>query len=170
MRITAALLFALALGFVVRAEAKKLDLRASELYLHTLDAKDTKLAPYAGKKLTLVNLWATWCGPCRQEMPALEGLHKKYGGKGFQVVGIDMDEDAATVKQFLAKKKVAYPIILSTPRKTTAALGSLDALPTSLLLDQSGDVLEVLVGAVEVPELEKSIEAYLAGKPPPPQK
>jgi len=99
-------------------------------------------------------------------MPALEGLHKKYKAQGFAIVGISMDDDADAVKKFLAKKKLAYPVVLSTVKKTDAALGGVEALPTSILLDESGDVLEVLVGAVDLPELDKSIQSYLKGKGP----
>jgi hypothetical protein len=94
-------------------------------------------------------------------MPALDRLHKKYKAQGFQVDGLDMDEAADVVKRFLSKQKVAYPVLLSTPQKTAPALGDLEALPTSLLLDESGDVLEVLVGAIELPYLEKAIRKQL---------
>ena len=143
---------------------KKLDLRQTDLFLSTLDGKGTKLAPVAGKQLTLVNLWATWCSPCVGEMPALSKLHEKYKARGFQVVGIDVDENPALVQQFLAKHPVRYPVLTSTPNKTVAALGALEALPTTLLLDETGDVSEVIVGVLEIPELEKTIEQKLAAK------
>ncbi len=140
---------------------KKIDLRSAELYLRTVAGAGTKLAPFAGKKLTLLNLWATWCGPCREEMPALNALHKKYEPRGVRVVGLDVDESAATVKKFLDRTKVDYPVILSTQNKTVAALGQLDALPTTIILDENGDALEVLVGAIEVPYVQKLIEDRL---------
>lgn len=156
---------------VARAEtaAKKLDLRSTELHLKTLAGAATKLGPFAGAKMTLVNLWATWCGPCREEMPALERLHKKYKAQGFLVVGIDIDESAEQVNRFLGKNKLAYPTLLSTANKTVAALGGLEALPTSLLLDETGDVLEVLVGGIELPYLTQAIEQRV-GKPAPAKK
>jgi thiol-disulfide isomerase/thioredoxin len=163
----------LCLGGVAFAEepAKKIDLRSQELFLRTLAGAGTKLAPFAGGKMTMLNLWATWCVPCRDEMPALDRLHKKYKPRGFQVVGVDVDESAEEVKRFLAKQKVTYPILLSTPQKTAQALGNLEALPTSLLLDETGDVLEVLVGGIEVPYVENAIEKQLgAGKPKSPAK
>ena len=144
--------------------AKKLDLRHTDLFLSTLDGKSTKLAPVAGKVVTLVNLWATWCSPCVGEMPALSKLHDKYKARGVQVVGINVDENPAVVQQFLAKHPVAYPVLTSTPNKTVAALGELEALPTSLLLDETGDVSEVIVGVLEIPELERAIEKKLAAK------
>ena len=143
---------------------KKLDLRKSQLYLKTLDGAATKLGPYAGAKVTLVNLWATWCGPCREELPALDKIHNKYKAKGFAVVGVDVDEPAAVVKKFLADRKLTYPILLSTPDKTVPSLGNLEGLPTSLLLDETGDVLEVLVGGIEIPHLEESVKAQIAKK------
>lgn len=153
-----------------QADEKKLDLRTAELYTKTLAGADTKLGPFAGKKVTLLNLWATWCGPCREEMPALDRLHAKYKARGFAVVGLDVDEPAEVVQKFLAKTKVGYPMLLSTPNKTVPALGSLEGLPTSLLLDETGDVLEVLVGGIEVPYLTKAIEKQLGGKPAKPAK
>ena len=143
------------------APAKKLDLRTAELYLRTLSGESTVLRPFAGSKVTLVNLWATWCGPCREEMPALDRLHKKYKAQGFSVIGVDVDEASDVVKKFLGRQKLSYPTLLSTPQKTVLALGELEALPTSLLLDETGDVLEVLVGGIEVPYLEKAIEQRL---------
>jgi thiol-disulfide isomerase/thioredoxin len=164
---TALLVAIVALCGPASAKPKKLDLRKSELYTTTLDGAATKLLPYAGKKGTLVNLWATWCGPCVQEMPELSKLHDKYKSKGFQIVGIDVEESPAEVREFLAKRGVSYPILASTKGKTVAALGQLDSLPTSILLDESGDVSDVLVGAIEVPEVEKLIDALLAGKKAP---
>ena len=143
----------------------KLDLRQAELFLATLDGKHTKLGPLAGKQLTLVNLWATWCTPCVGEMPALSKLRDKYKARGVEVVGIDVDEEPAQVRKFLATHPVTYPVLASTPNKTVAALGNLEALPTSLLLDASGDVAEVLVGVLEIPDLEKAIDARLDARP-----
>jgi thiol-disulfide isomerase/thioredoxin len=146
------------------AAPKKLDLRKEELYTSTLDGKAVKLGKFAGKKGTLVNLWATWCGPCVQEMPELSKLHDKYKSKGFNVIGIDVDEAPATVREFLVKRGVSYPILASTKGKTVAMLGQLEALPTTMVLDEEGDVSNVLVGAIDVPEVEKIVEDALAGK------
>ncbi|MEO6951024.1 MAG: TlpA disulfide reductase family protein [Polyangia bacterium] len=147
-----------------KAAPKKLDLRKQELFLSTLDGKRTKLGPLVGSKLTLVNLWATWCSPCVGEMPALSKLRDKYKARGFEVIGIDIDENPALVQQFLAKHQVSYPVLASTPNKTVATLGNLEALPTSLLLDEEGDVAEVIVGVLEIPDLEKTIEKRLSAK------
>jgi thiol-disulfide isomerase/thioredoxin len=164
---TALVVAIVALSSPAFSKPKKLDLRKSDLYTTTLGGAATKLAPYAGKKGTLVNLWATWCGPCVQEMPELSKLHDKYKGRGFQVVGIDVDESPADVREFLVKHGVSYPILASTKGKTVASLGQLDALPTTVVLDANGDVSDVLVGALEIPEVEKLIDAALSGKKPP---
>jgi thiol-disulfide isomerase/thioredoxin len=140
--------------------APALDLRSAELYLKRLDGRSTKLAPFIGR-LTIVNLWATWCGPCREEMPALDALRKRYRARGVEVVGIALDHDGAQVRRYLAQHPVSYPILLATER-TVPALGELESVPTSLLLDRRGGVLEVLVGAVDGTELQAEIDAALA--------
>jgi thiol-disulfide isomerase/thioredoxin len=153
------------LAGVAHAEGKKkTDLRSAELYLHTLTGQATKLQPYAGKKITLLNLWATWCGPCREEMPALTQMHEKYKARGFAVVGVDIDERPEDVRRFLQRNKVGYPMLTSTEHKTVEVLGELEALPTSVLLDENGAVLEVMVGAIEVPYIEKILDTTLGAK------
>ncbi len=155
---------------IARAEDKqRVDLRKTELYLKTLTGQSTNLQPFAGAKLTLVNLWATWCGPCREEMPALDRLHKKYQAQGLTVVGVDVDEAGEVVKRFLGKMRVSYPMLLSTREKTAAVLG-IEALPTTYLLDQGGDVLAVFVGGIDLAEVTHEIEAQLGGHPKPPAK
>jgi thiol-disulfide isomerase/thioredoxin len=144
------------------AEEKKLDLRTAELYLTRLDGKATKLGPYAGK-LTLVNLWATWCQPCREEMPALDDVRRRYHPRNVEIVGIALDKKRAEVRRFLAEHKVSYPILFASER-TVPALGDLESVPTSLLLGPQGEVLEVIVGAVNVKELTAEIEESLARK------
>jgi thiol-disulfide isomerase/thioredoxin len=144
------------------------DLRNTELHLQTLGGKATKLAPYAGSKLTVLNLWATWCTPCRDEMPALDQIRQRYHGRGVEVVGLSVDESLATVRAYLAQHRLNYPMLWATPHKTVPALGELEGLPTTLLLDARGAVLTVFVGQLALADFTAQLEHAL--KPTPGQR
>jgi thiol-disulfide isomerase/thioredoxin len=158
-----ALVVALALLLGAPGRAEELDLRTAELHLKTLAGRPTKLGPYVGK-LTLVNLWATWCPPCRDEMPALEQLRKRYRARGFEVVGLSVDHTVKPVLDFLKQHPVGYPVVIGT-EETVPALGQLESLPTSILLDAHGAVLEVMVGPIDMQAVTADIEQRLPTKP-----
>lgn len=92
-------------------------------------------------KVVLLNLWATWCGPCRTEIPELEMIHQKYAARGFQVVGVSVDESGAqAVKEFVDEQKVTYPIALD-PEGKLASIFQTSVLPTSVLIDRNGRIV-----------------------------
>ena len=92
-------------------------------------------------KVVLLNVWATWCGPCREEIPVLQSLHDKFQSKGFDVVGVSVDEgDIESVKQFVTEQKVTYPIVLD-PQGKIANLLQISVLPSSVLLDRHGTIV-----------------------------
>jgi peroxiredoxin len=98
-------------------------------------------ADFAGKTL-LINFWATWCAPCRQEMPMLMDLQREYGATGLQIVGIALD-DAQSVRSFVQTFGITYPILIgeSDVFETSAAYGNAEGvLPYSVLVDKSGIV------------------------------
>lgn len=114
-------------------------------------------------KVVLLNIWATWCGPCRIEIPELQRLHDKYASRGFEVIGISVDESGIEpVKQFIDQQKVTYPIALDAEGKI-AALFQTNFLPTSVLLDRSGKIVWKRLGLIERddPEVLKAIEEAL---------
>ena len=79
----------------------------------TLDGKHFDVAAERGN-VVLLNLWATWCVPCRYEIPELQALHNRYASRGFKVIGVSLDESGAdTVKQFVSEEKITYPIALT---------------------------------------------------------
>jgi len=113
--------------------------------------------------VVLLNVWATWCGPCRYEIPALEKLHQKYGDRGFKVVGISIDEgESQPVKQFVTDNAVRYPVALD-PDGKAANLFQTSVIPTSVLIDRKGKVIWKKYGAIDEnePPLTKAIEAAL---------
>ncbi len=114
-------------------------------------------------KVVLLNLWATWCGPCRYEIPELQALHAKYGSKGFEVVGVSLDEGGAeVVKPFVDEQKITYPIVLD-PDGLLADILAASVLPTSALVDRDGKVVWKHIGIVLPNDetLAKAIEQAL---------
>jgi thiol-disulfide isomerase/thioredoxin len=113
--------------------------------------------------VVLVNLWATWCGPCRAETPELQALHDQYSGRGFKVVGVSVDEGGENdVKPFLEEFHVTYPIALD-PTGRLANILQTDILPTSILVDRVGNIVWRAPGAIQPndPKLKAAIEKAL---------
>jgi cytochrome c biogenesis protein CcmG/thiol:disulfide interchange protein DsbE len=113
--------------------------------------------------VVLVNVWATWCGPCRYETPELVALHQKYQARGFEVVGVSVDESGTeSVKSFVAENKVTYPIVLDPDGKITTLFDT-TVLPTSVLVDRQGRILWKKFGAIDPgdKELSQAIEKAL---------
>ena len=128
--------------------------------LQDLAGKRIKLSEFAGKPLIL-NLWATWCGPCRFEIPMLNDLYKKYSEKGLVIVGISTDEEgAAIVKDFLKETPIHYPTFVKTSG-LEEKFGGIWALPTTYFYDRSGKQTDKIIG-VQTPEyFEKQIQRIL---------
>ena len=96
-------------------------------------------------KVVLVDFWASWCGPCKQSFPQLDALYQKYHSRGFEVVGVSVDEKAADMKAFLAANKVSFPTARDAGQKLVGAVGP-QTMPTSVLVDQNGNVALVEAG------------------------
>jgi thiol-disulfide isomerase/thioredoxin len=114
-------------------------------------------------KVVLLNLWATWCGPCRVEIPELQKMHEAYGPKGFEVIGVSVDEGGVeVVKQFVAEQKMTYPVVLD-PEGNLANLLRTSVLPTTALIDRKGRILWKHYGQVEGNDatLKQAIEKAL---------
>ncbi len=125
-----------------------------------------------GKKVSLtslkghpvvVNFWATWCGPCKQEMPWLEDLSKKYASQGLVVLGLDQDDGISKLELAGAAKKigVSYPVLL-TDESVDKAYGGIDYLPQTFYLDKTGKVVEATAGGKAKDEIEADIQKALA--------
>jgi thiol-disulfide isomerase/thioredoxin len=120
-----------------------------EAQLTKIDGTNFKLADYKGKVL-LVNLWATWCGPCKAEMPEFVKLQAANQEKGFEVIGLNVEEDetADILKEFGEKMGINYPLVkgeVSLAREFLK-ISKVDAIPQSFLIDRNGKLVGVFVG------------------------
>ena len=111
---------------------------AKDFTLKSRDGKNLRLAEMRGQ-VVMLNFWASWCGPCRQEMPILEQLNNKYKKLGFTVWGVNVDEDPALAEKLLKETNVTFPILLDS-KSTVSELYGVDAMPTTVMVDRDGNV------------------------------
>jgi cytochrome c biogenesis protein CcmG/thiol:disulfide interchange protein DsbE len=136
---------------------------APDFDLASLDGKRVKLSDFRGKAV-LLNFWATWCSPCKVEMPWFVELQKKYGNDGFVVLGIAMDDsDPAKIAQFAAEMGVNYPVLLGTD-KISDDYGDVQFLPTTFYIDRDGKIVGKGTGLLARSEVEASVQKSLASK------
>lgn len=132
-----------------------------DLVLNTVDGQKWSLSERRGHVI-LLNFWATWCAPCRTEIPQLVRLSDKYKKSGLEVVGISVDsENIAGIKAFIEDYKINYPTLLAVPG---SLLSQQKAVPMTMLIDEKGVLSKKYVGAVREAVFEKDIKKLL-GKP-----
>lgn len=124
-----------------------------------LAGRQVRLADYRGK-LVLLNFWATWCAPCRKEMPLFSKWQRDYGAQGLQVVGVSMDDDVASVKQLLAQRPVQYPIVMGDA-KLGEQFGGVLGLPLSFLIDARGRIVSRYQGESDLAQMEAKLKELL---------
>ncbi|HEY2039139.1 MAG TPA: TlpA disulfide reductase family protein [Edaphobacter sp.] len=136
--------------------------KAPAFALTGLDGKKVSLADYKGRPV-LVNFWATWCGPCKVEMPWFEQFRKQYASQGFEILGLTDDADAGkdAIAKVAQKSGVSYPILL-TDGKVQDAYGGLDVLPMSFYVDRNGVIVEQTAGLGSKDQIEANIKKTIA--------
>jgi peroxiredoxin len=136
-------------------------LAAPNFDLPTLDGRRVKLSDYRGKAV-LLNFWATWCSPCKVEMPWFVELQKKYGNDGLVILGIAMDDsDAPKIAQFASEMGVNYPVLLGTDQ-VSEQYGNVEFLPTSFYIDRDGKIVGKGTGLLGRNEIEDNVRKALA--------
>jgi peroxiredoxin len=138
---------------------------APDFVLTDLQGQAVKLSDLRGKAVVL-NFWATWCPPCKEEIPWFVELQKRYGAEGLQIVGVSMDDegDQQAVAKFAAKNAINYPVLLGK-EAVAGAYGGIDYLPTTFYIDRNGVVLNRVFGQPGRQEIEQNIKLALASKP-----
>jgi peroxiredoxin len=136
MRVAFAALIALAASTAPAALAPAST--APDFTLHVMDGPNLRLKEQRGR-VVMVNFWATWCGPCRQEMPQLNRLYEKYKASGFVLLGVNVDDDQHKAAEVAAKLGVTFPVLLDTD-KAVSKLYDLSTMPSTVLIDRDGKV------------------------------
>ena len=127
-----------------------------------LDGSKFELESKKGR-VVLLNLWATWCGPCRYEIPELQTIHDKYAAKNFEVIGVSVDESGVeSVRDFVKEHEMRYPVVLDAEGKL-ANVFQTSVLPTSVVIDRNGKIVWKKFGAImpNDEELTRAIESAL---------
>ncbi len=134
---------------------------APPLKVKTLDGQKLSLADLRGK-VVLVNFWATWCPPCRAEMPGFESVWRERQKDGFVVLGLSADEDGSgSVALFLGDRGITYPVGMASP-SAKRAFGGVNALPSSFLIDKQGKVRRQVEGVFDERLLRQDVNRLLA--------
>lgn len=164
MRVLAALLLAVALGAdaPARTGGAGLGAVAPALPLTLLNGRSLP-APAMPGKVTVLNFWATWCPPCKEEMPALEQLYREYRGRGLVILGIDQGESAATAGAFARAHGVTFPILVDEDQNYASSYVSV-GLPTSVIVGRDGHVVRGIDGAQTLDQFRAAVGPLLAAK------
>lgn len=135
---------------------------APDFTLPQLDGQPLSLSSYRGK-VVLLDFWATWCVPCREETPHFVALQQKYGDRGLEIIGVSMDDSADPVGPFVERFHVNYPIVMGTA-KTGEQYGGVLGLPIAFLIDRQGRIVSKHLGATQAEVFEKEIAPMLSSQ------
>jgi thiol-disulfide isomerase/thioredoxin len=137
---------------------------APELSLTDLAGNPASLADYRGK-IVLVNLWATWCPPCKEEMPALETFYRKHAEEGFAIVAVNDGDPTSDVVQFVKDYGLSFPVWLDPTYIATEKKFKTKNLPSSFVIDRDGQVVLSWVGGINLSTLEKYVTPIIEDQP-----
>lgn len=160
MQAIASMLVLLSLFSAAPAQSAPKKQQASGLALKSLGKQTVRLDDYKGKVI-LLNFWATWCAPCRAEMPELVKWQKQYQSKGLQVIGVTYPPyQLRGVRQLAKKLKVNYPIVLDS-KKLAQSYTVGEVLPVTILIDRQGKVVDRILGFIDQEEFEQKVKPLL---------
>lgn len=139
------------------------NVQAPDFELPALDGRKVKLSDFRGQAV-LLNFWATWCSPCKIEMPWFVDVQKQYGKEGLVVLGVAMDDtESAKIAEFAHEMGVNYPVLLGTD-KVSDDYGDVRALPTTFYIDRNGIIVAKAVGLLGRDEVENDVKKALSSR------
>jgi cytochrome c biogenesis protein CcmG/thiol:disulfide interchange protein DsbE len=133
--------------------------RARDFTLETLDGRQVSLSDYKGSAV-LINLWATWCDPCRAEVPDIEAAYRAHRDEGFVVLGVNLEEPRETVKPFVEEFGITYPVLLDGRGEVMKAYRG-SGLPMSVMVDRDGVIRVRHSGFLSAAQLDKYLAQVL---------
>lgn len=146
--------------FIACAAQPEKKKKAPNFSLRTQNEKLIELSRLKGK-VVLVNFWATWCPPCRAEIPDFIEVYNTYKSQGFEIVGIALDEEGwSKVAPYMEKVKINYPVVLGT-EKVVQQYGGIEAIPTTFMIDKNGYIAGRQVGGLSKEALEQKLKSLL---------
>ncbi len=139
------------------------DIPSTDFELELLGGGPTKLSAYKGS-VVLLNFWATWCPPCRQEIPSMEKLYSTLRTKGFVIVAVDLAESRDVVRTFVKANKMTYPVLLDTAGSVGSLYGA-RSIPTTYIIGRDGRILARTIGSRDwsSPEMVSLFQSLLTG-------
>jgi thiol-disulfide isomerase/thioredoxin len=135
---------------------------APDFSLPDLSGQKLDLSSYRGK-VVLLDFWATWCDPCREEIPHFVELQKRYGDQGLQIIGVSMDDEAEPVRDFYQRFKMNYPVVMGNA-KTGELYGGVLGLPIAFLIGRDGRITAKHIGATDISVFGREIAILLRVK------
>ncbi|MCZ6855807.1 MAG: TlpA disulfide reductase family protein [Gammaproteobacteria bacterium] len=130
--------------FVSHVQAVGVSDKAPDFTLRSLEGNNLRLEEYRGQ-VVLINFWASWCGPCRQEMPLLDRLHHRYEDTGFTVLGVNVEGDLEPAQEIVDQTKVTFPVLIDQDQRVSE-LYDLEAMPSTVVVDRDGVIRYIHLG------------------------
>jgi cytochrome c biogenesis protein CcmG/thiol:disulfide interchange protein DsbE len=158
--IGAVLVFAFAATPNVRVGPARVGQPIANFTLTDLNGVTHSIGDYAGHPV-LINAWATWCPPCKAEMPALHEFYLKHKAEGFELLAVNSGDSRSAVQQFIAQTGFTFPVLLDTNRAVLNGLG-VDGLPTSIFVGRDGTVKTIHVGGLTPEAIEQTLTPLLS--------
>lgn len=139
--------------------------KAPDFTLKDINNKPFNLSSLRGK-VVILNFWATWCPPCRAEMPSLNNLYREFRNKGLEVVAISTDRYSSIIKDYISKNPIDFTVLIDTDNKVSRQF-KVFSIPTTFLIDRNGIIIERYLGEENwaSPEIKKKIKEALTGIP-----
>jgi peroxiredoxin len=129
--------------------------------LTSLEGSKVSLSDFRGK-VVILDFWATWCPPCKREIPDFIVLQTKYGAQGLQILGVAVSDEESAVRKFVKDVGMNYPVVLGTPA-VSSQYGGVESIPTTFVIDRDGKIRETFVGYRSVDTFEAVIGPLLGG-------
>lgn len=127
-----------------------------------LDGKTISLESFKGK-VVILNFWATWCPPCRSEIPEFVQFYRDYEKKGVMIIGIGVNDSDAALQEFSKTNRINYPVANDKGNRVSSSYGGIRSIPTTFVIDRKGIIRDMRVGGIDRQELLKITEPCLAG-------